>query len=71
MSMAGKKFNFEKAQGELEAIVAELEGREINLETDLPKFERGMELAHRLAAALAQAENKVEEISVKYGEEKL
>jgi exodeoxyribonuclease VII small subunit len=47
--------------------VAELEGREINLETDIPKFERGMKLAQELAAHLKKAENVVEKINLKYG----
>jgi exodeoxyribonuclease VII small subunit len=66
--MAAKKFNFGKAYSELETLVADLEGREIDLDADLPKFDRGMKLAKELLAKMSEAENKVEEISLKYGE---
>ena len=67
--MPAKKFNFGKAYSELEALVADLEGREIDLDDDLPKFEHGMKLAKQLLAKMSEAENKIEEISLKYGEE--
>ncbi len=67
--MAKKNFNFSKAYKELEKLVAELEAREIDLDTDMPKFEQGMKLAKELLAHIGKAENKIEEISLKYGEE--
>lgn len=67
--MAGKKLGFEKTYAELEALVTDLESREIELETDLPKFERGMKLAKQLTAKISAAENTIEEISLKYGDE--
>lgn len=64
--MPTKEPDFTKAFAELEKIVSELESREIDLEKDLPKFERGLELAHTLQKRLQQIENKVIEIEKKY-----
>jgi len=67
--MATKKFNFGKAYSELETLVADLEGREIDVDADLPKFEHGLKLAKQLLAKMGEAENTIKEISLKYGEE--
>ncbi len=67
--MAKKGFNFGTAYKELEDLVTELESREIDLDTDIPKFEQGMKLAKELLAHMGKAENKIKEISLKYGEE--
>lgn len=67
--MAKKKnepINFTAAYQELEQIVADFESREIDLEKDLPRFERGLELAHHLQKRLQQIENKVVEIEKKF-----
>jgi exodeoxyribonuclease VII small subunit len=64
--MPAKKLNFGKAYAELEALVADLESREIDLDADLPKFEEGMKLAKQLLAKMSEAENTVKEISLKY-----
>jgi len=69
--MAKKNFNFGNAYKELEGLVNDLESREIDLDADMPKFERGMKLAKELLAHMGKAENKLEEISLKYGEETL
>jgi len=61
------KFNFREGYAELEKIVAELESREIDLERDLPKFERGIELASLLQKKLKEIENKVVEIDQRFG----
>ncbi|MBI1833915.1 MAG: exodeoxyribonuclease VII small subunit [Candidatus Andersenbacteria bacterium] len=61
-------FNFGKGYTELEAIVQEFESREIDLEKDLPKFERGLELAQRLKQRLSEIENKVVKIESKFSE---
>lgn len=67
--MPKKTFNFAKAYGELEKIVNEFESREIDLEKDLPKFERGMLLAAQLQKRLKEMENKVVEVERKFGNE--
>lgn len=64
--MTKKKFNFAKAYQELEQIVQEFESREIDLEKDLPKFERGMELAQQLTKQLKEMENKVVEVERRF-----
>lgn len=62
--MMAKKdsFNFAKGYEELEKIVADFESRELDLEKDLPRFERGLQLAGWLQKRLKQIENKVVEI---------
>ncbi|HLD26133.1 MAG TPA: exodeoxyribonuclease VII small subunit [Candidatus Andersenbacteria bacterium] len=65
--MTAAKFNFREGYAELEKIVAELESREIDLERDLPKFERGIELASLLQKKLKEIENKVVEIDQRFG----
>lgn len=64
--MPAKKFNFGKAYTELETLVTDLEAQEIDLDTDIPKFEQGMKLAKQLLTHMSEAENKIEEISLKY-----
>lgn len=66
MTKRAEKFNFSKAYSELEKIVQEFESREIDLEKDLPKFERGMELAQQLQKRLKEMENKVVEVEKKF-----
>lgn len=63
-----EQFNFSQAYSELEKIVNEFESREIDLEKDLPKFERGMELAAQLQKKLREMENKVIDIEKRYGD---
>lgn len=62
-----KAFDFGKAYQELEKIVEEFESREIDLEKDLPKFERGLRLAAELQKRLKEAENKVVDVEKKFG----
>lgn len=64
--MSTQTFNFTAGYKELEKIVADLEAKEIDLERDLPKFERGLELASKLQKRLHEIENKVVEIDQKF-----
>ncbi|MEX1997548.1 MAG: exodeoxyribonuclease VII small subunit [Candidatus Andersenbacteria bacterium] len=64
--MSAKPFNFTKGYEELEHIVADFESRELDLEKDIPKFERGLELAQKLQQRLKEIENKVVEIEKKF-----
>ena len=50
----------------MEGLVADFESREIDLEKDLPKFERGLELAQKLQHRMREIENKVIEIDKKF-----
>ncbi len=71
MTKKKEQFNFAKAYSELEKIVQEFESREIDLEKDLPKFERGMELAQQLQKNLKMMENKVMEVEKRYGDKEM
>jgi exodeoxyribonuclease VII small subunit len=62
------KFNFSKGYKELEELVADFEAREIDLEKDLPKFERGLELAQKLQQRMREIENKVIDIDKKFSD---
>ncbi|TAL20482.1 exodeoxyribonuclease VII small subunit [Patescibacteria group bacterium] len=67
-SKSKDKFNFGEAFNELEKIANWFEKQEIDLEEGLVKFERGLELAAKLKARLKEAENKVEQIKVKFAD---
>ena len=58
--------SFSKGYEELEQIVTDFESRELDLEKDLPKFERGLEIAQLLQKRLKEIENKVTEIQKKF-----
>lgn len=66
MEKPDKKLSFTKAYEELEAIVQDFESRELDLEKDLPKFERGLTLAKKLQERLNEIENTVQEIERKF-----
>jgi len=66
--MSENKFSFTKGYEELERIVADFESRELDLEKDLPQFERGLELASKLQKRLKEIENRVIEIDKKFKE---
>ncbi len=53
----------------LEKIVADFESRELDLEKDLPQFERGLELASKLQKRLKEIENKVVAIDKKFSDD--
>ncbi|PIT98467.1 MAG: exodeoxyribonuclease VII small subunit [Candidatus Andersenbacteria bacterium CG10_big_fil_rev_8_21_14_0_10_54_11] len=61
-------FNFTDGFKELEKLVADFESREIDLEKDLPHFERGLKLAQQLQRRLKEIENKVVEIDRRFSE---
>ena len=55
-----RKLNLEKAMGELEEIVEQLETGDLPLDKSLQQFEKGVKLSRECQAALEQAEQKVE-----------
>jgi exodeoxyribonuclease VII small subunit len=57
---ATNNIDLEKALGELEEIVDELESGELPLEAAMKKFEQGIKLTRNCQAALKEAEQKVE-----------
>jgi exodeoxyribonuclease VII small subunit len=60
MAKSKKAFNFEQALGELELLVAAMEGGEMSLEESLIAFETGIRLTRECQEALSQAEQKVQ-----------
>jgi len=60
--MTNRKSSLAKMFAELEAITAEFETGQIDLEAGLHKFKRGLQLAKVLKKRLAQLENEIEEI---------
>uniref|UniRef100_A0A7C4CAG6 Exodeoxyribonuclease 7 small subunit n=1 Tax=candidate division WOR-3 bacterium TaxID=2052148 RepID=A0A7C4CAG6_UNCW3 len=55
-------FDFEKALGELEAIVKQLEAGNVPLERSLELFQQGVELARQCKVKLDEAELKVRQL---------
>lgn len=72
--MASKKAavpDLETALAELETLVETLERGDLGLEDALKQFERGMELSRVCQTALASAEQRVELLQTRAGEETL
>lgn len=65
---ATESFDFGRGLKELEEITAWFEGENIDLDEGLVKFERGMELASKLKAHLAETQNRVEQIKLKFNQ---
>jgi len=55
--------NFEEALGELEQILADIEGGEIGLEESITKYERGTFLIQHCRGVLSTAEKQIEVLS--------
>jgi len=56
--------NFEKALAELETIVAKLESGKVDLEESIKIYERGEALRKHCEAKLAEAEIRIEKITL-------
>jgi exodeoxyribonuclease VII small subunit len=67
MAKKPPEFDFEKALGELEALVEKMEQGELTLEESLRQFERGIALTRACQKALADAEQKVQILMQKSG----
>ncbi|MDX1497706.1 MAG: exodeoxyribonuclease VII small subunit [Salinisphaeraceae bacterium] len=63
--------DFEKALGQLEALVEQLEGGELSLEESLKQFEQGVKLARGCQAALKDAELQVRKLIEENGQARL
>jgi len=61
--------DFEKSLGQLEALVARLEQGDVPLEDALKTFERGVALTRQCQTALRSAQQKVEVLLARNGEE--
>ena len=64
---AKKSVNLEKALGELEKLVEEMEQGNLSLEDSLKRFEKGIALTSDCQQALQNAELKVQELIEKNG----
>ena len=71
MAKKQKNLNFEGALEELEALVEKMEDGNISLEESLKYFERGIALTRTCQKALAEAEQKVQILLEKSGEQQL
>jgi exodeoxyribonuclease VII small subunit len=65
------ELNFEKSLQELESLVEKMETGELSLEESLKYFERGVALTRDCQKALRQAEQRVQILVEKEGNEKL
>ena len=68
--MARKKTaaDFEQSLGSLQALVERLESADLSLEESLSVFEQGVTLTRECQQALAQAEQKVQQLIESNGE---
>jgi exodeoxyribonuclease VII small subunit len=62
---------FEKSLKELEALVTKMEQGNLSLEESLQQFERGIQLTRTCQQALQEAEQKVEILLKKSGQENI
>ena len=69
MKSKQKTPDFEQSLGELEALVARLEQGDVPLEDALKTFERGVALTRQCQTALRSAQQKVEVLLTRNGEE--
>lgn len=65
------ELDFEKALGELEAIVEKMEQGDLSLDESLKHFERGIALTRSCQKALAEAEQRVQILLEKAGKKSL
>lgn len=63
--------DFESSLSELEALVARLEQGDVPLEEALRTFERGVALTRQCQTALRGAQQKVEVLLARHGEERI
>lgn len=63
--------DFEKSLKELESLVERMEQGEQSLEQSLKDFERGIELTRQCQQALQQAEQRVQQLISKNGQDEL
>jgi exodeoxyribonuclease VII small subunit len=68
MSDSKTPFEFESALGELEQLVAKMEGGDLSLADSLQAFEQGIRLTRQCQQALASAEQRVQILLEQNGE---
>ncbi len=62
---------FEQSLKELESLVEKMEQGDLSLEDSLSHFERGVQLSRACQTALREAEQKVEILMQKYGQDEI
>lgn len=62
MPRKSRKFVFEQALTDLEAIVDEMENGELSLEDSLKAYEKGVALTNQCQQALKEAELKIQQL---------
>jgi exodeoxyribonuclease VII small subunit len=60
-----KEIKFEDGLAQMEKLVEELEGGELDLDEALKRFEKGVKLSQQLNQSLEAANRRVEKLSVK------
>ena len=71
MSRRKSASHFEEAMEELEKLVEQMERGELSLEESLKSFERGIKLTRTCQQALQEAEQKVQILLEKNGQQSL
>lgn len=66
-----ENLTFEQSIGELETIVNQLEQGELSLEQSMALFERGLALSYAGQDTLSKAEQKIQVLLNKHGEQQL
>jgi exodeoxyribonuclease VII small subunit len=62
------EMNFETAMAELEKVVGQLESSQVALEDSIKLYDRGAELKKHCEKKLAEAEEKIAQITLNAGE---
>ncbi|MGH7191988.1 MAG: exodeoxyribonuclease VII small subunit [Candidatus Saccharimonadales bacterium] len=58
--------DYEKLRRELDAILADLQGDDLDIDQALKSYERGLELVGRLEKHLKTAENSIRELKANF-----
>lgn len=66
MAKSEKQPDYEELRSELESILADLQGGDLDIDQALVRYGRGLELVRQLEEYLANAENTVRELKAKF-----
>lgn len=64
--MTSKAFDYRELSQELDAVLADLQTADLDIDEAVKKYERGMAIVKELEAYLKTAENKVTKIKVSF-----
>ncbi|WP_317930347.1 exodeoxyribonuclease VII small subunit [Halioxenophilus sp. WMMB6] len=71
MGARKKHTDFESALAELETLIEQLESGDLSLDASLQAFEHGVKLTRECQQRLAEAEQKVQKLTVEQGQMQL